>query len=152
MQVKVKENKSLFKKIIDKIKNSSLYYIINSSDAEVISPEEVDSTEKVSKLATSSNISEAEMWNIERAFNESDTALDSIEEEVSKVPDFKKESNNPFSIEEEEKQNSDKEIDSDEELTSSTLRTSKPQITIQHPVQPARAQKKATVDRDRSDD
>ena len=152
MQVKVKENKSLFKKIIDKIKNSSLYYMINSSDAEVISPEEVDSTEKVSKLATSSNISEAEMWNIERAFNESDTALDSIEAEVSKVPDFKKESNNPFSIEEEEKQNSDKEIDSDEELTSSTLRTSKPQITIQPPVQPARAQKKATVDRDRSDD
>ena len=152
MQVKVKENKSLFKKIIDKIKNSSLYYMINSSDAEVISPEEVDSTEKVSKLATSSNISEAEMWNIERAFNESDTALDSIEAEVSKVPDFKKESNNPFSIEEEEKQNSDKEIDSDEELTSSTLRTSKPQITIQHPVQPARAQKNATVDRDRSDD
>lgn len=152
MQVKVKENKSLFKKIIDKIKNSSLYYMINSSDAEVISPEEVDSTEKVSKLATSSNISEAEMWNIERAFNESDTALDSIEAEVSKVPDFKKESNNPFSIEEEEKQNSDKEIDSDEELTSSTLRTSKPQITIQYPVQPARAQKKATVDRDRSDD
>ena len=78
MQVKVKENKSLFKRIIDKIKNSSLYYIVNSSDAEVISPEEVDSTEKVSKLATSSNISEAEMWNIERAFNESDTALDSI--------------------------------------------------------------------------
>ena len=64
MQVKVKENKSLFKRIIDKIKNSSLYYIVNSSDAEVISPEEVDSTEKVSKLATSSNISEAEMWNI----------------------------------------------------------------------------------------
>lgn len=152
MQVKVKENKSLFKRIIDKIKNSSLYYIVNSSDAEVISPEEVDSTEKVSKLATSSNISEAEMWNIERAFNESDTALDSIEAEVSKVPDFKKESNNPFSIEDDEKQNSDKEIDSDEELTSSTLRTSKPQITIQHPVQPARAQKRLTVDRDRSDD
>lgn len=152
MQIKVKENKSLFKRIIDKIKSSSLYYIVNSSDAEVISPEEVDSTEKVSKLATSSNISEAEMWNIERAFNESDTALDSIEAEVSKVPDFKKESNNPFSIEEEEKQNSDKEIDSDEELTSSTLRTSKPQITIQHPVKPARAQKRATVDRDRSDD
>ena len=152
MQVKVKENKSLFKRIIDKIKNSSLYYIVNSSDAEVISPEEVDSTEKVSKLATSSNISEAEMWNIERAFNESDTALDSIEAEVSKVPDFKKESNNPFSIEDDEKQNSDRKIDSDEELTSSTLRTSKPQITIQHPVQPARAQKRSTVDRDRSDD
>ena len=48
MQVKVKENTSLFKKIIDKIKNSSLYYMINSSDAEVISPEEIDSTEKVS--------------------------------------------------------------------------------------------------------
>lgn len=152
MQVKVKENKSLFKKIIDKIKNSSLYYMINSSDAEVISPEEVDSTEKVSRLATSSNISEAEMWNIERAFNESDTALDSIEAEVSKVPDFKKESNNPFSIEEEEKQSSEKEIDSDEELTSSTLRNDKPQITIQHPVQPARTQKRSTVDRDRSDD
>ena len=147
MQVKVKENTSLFKKIIDKIKNSSLYYMINSSDAEVISPEEVDSTEKVSRLATSSNISEAEMWNIERAFNESDSALDSIEEEVSKVPDFKKESNNPFSIDEEEK-----EIDSDEELTSSTLKASKPQITIQHPVQPAKSKKRSTVDRDRSDD
>ena len=92
------------------------------------------------------------MWNIERAFNESDTALDSIEAEVSKVPDFKKESNNPFSIEDDEKQNSDRKIDSDEELTSSTLRTSKPQITIQHPVQPARAQKRSTVDRDRIDD
>ncbi len=151
MQVKVKENTSLFKKIIDKIKNSSLYYMINSSDAEIISPEEVDSTEKVSRLANSSNISETEMWNIERAFNESDSALDSIEEEVSKVPDFKKESNNPFSIEE-ETQNSEKEIDSDEELTSSTLKTNKPQITIQHPVQPAKSKKRLTVDRDRSDD
>lgn len=151
MQVKVKENTSLFKKIIDKIKNSSLYYMINSSDAEVISPEEVDSTEKVSRLANSSNISEAEMWNIERAFNESDSALDSIEEEVSKVPDFKKESNNPFSIEE-ETQNSEKEIDSDEELTSSTLKTNKPQITIQHPVKTAKSKKRSTVDRDRSDD
>lgn len=151
MQVKVKENTSLFKKIIDKIKNSSLYYMINSSDAEVISPEEIDSTEKVSRLANSSNISETEMWNIERAFNESDSTLDSIEEEVSKVPDFKKESNNPFSIEE-ETQNSEKEIDSDEELTSSTLKTNKPQITIQHPVQPAKSKKRSTVDRDRSDD
>lgn len=151
MQVKVKENTSLFKKIIDKIKNSSLYYMINSSDAEVISPEEVNSTEKVSRLANSSNISEAEMWNIERAFNESDSALDSIEEEVSKVPDFKKESNNPFSIEE-ETQNSEKEIDSDEELTSSTLKTNKPQITIQHPVKTAKSKKRSTVDRDRSDD
>ena len=147
MQVKVKENTSLFKKIIDKIKNSSLYYMINSSEAEVVAPEEVDSTEKVSRLATASNISEAEMWNIERAFNESDSALDSIEEEVSKVPDFKKESNNPFSIDEEEKG-----IDSDEELTSSTLKASTPQITIQHPVQPAKSKKRSTVDRDRSDD
>ena len=125
--------------------------MINSSDAEVISPEEVNSTEKVSRLANSSNISEAEMWNIERAFNESDSALDSIEEEVSKVPDFKKESNNPFSIEE-ETQNSEKEIDSDEELTSSTLKTNKPQITIQHPVKTAKSKKRSTVDRDRSDD
>lgn len=156
MQVKIKENKSLFKKFIDKIKNSSLYYMINSSDAEVIAPEEVDSTEKVSRLATSSNISEAEMWNIERAFNESDSALDSIEEEVSKVPDFKKESNNPFSIEEQEndeKQTSDnsKEFDSNEELTSSTL-VNKQSINIRPPVQPARTQRRSTVDRDRSDD
>lgn len=156
MQVKIKENKSLFKKFIDKIKNSSLYYMINSSDAEVIAPEEVDSTEKVSRLATSSNISEAEMWNIERAFNESDSALDSIEEEVSKVPDFKKESNNPFSIEEQEndeKQTSDnsKEFDSNEELTSSTL-VNKQSINIRPPVQPTRTQRRSTVDRDRSDD
>lgn len=154
MQVKVKENKSLFKKVIDKIKNSSLYYMINSSDAEVISPEELDSTEKVSRLATSSNISEAEMWNIERAFNESDTALDNIEEEVSKVPDFKKESNNPFSIEDEqeEKQNNEKEIDLNEELTSSTLINNKPQIDIRHPSQLTMPEKRSTVDRDRSDD
>lgn len=155
MQVKVKENKSLLKKFIDKIKNSSLYYMINSSDAEVIAPEEIDSTEKVSRLATSSNISEAEMWNIERAFNESDSALDSIEEEVSKIPDFKKDSNNPFSIEEpeNEEQTSDKskELDANEELTSSTF-ANKQSINIRPPVQQARAQRRSTVDRDRSDD
>ena len=156
MQVKVKENKSLFKKLIDKIKNSSLYYMINSTDAEVIAPEDVDSTEKVSRLANSSNISEAEMWNIERAFNESDSALDSIEEEVSKVPDFKKESNNPFSIEEqedEEKQTSDKskELDSNEELTSSKF-ANKQSNNIRPPVQQVNTQRRSTVDRDRSDD
>lgn len=151
--MQVKENKSLLKKLIDKIKNSSLYYMINSSEAEVIAPEEVDSTEKVSRLATSSNISEAEMWSIERAFNESDSALDSIEEEVSKVPDFKKESNNPFSIEEEqeEKQDSEKEHDSNEELTSSTFVT-RPSINIRPPVQQVNTQRRSTVDRDRSDD
>lgn len=151
--MQVKENKSLLKKLIDKIKNSSLYYMINSSEAEVIAPEEVDSTEKVSRLATSSNISEAEMWSIERAFNESDSALDSIEEEVSKVPDFKKESNNPFSIEEEqeEKQNSEKEHDSNEELTSSTF-VNRPSINIRPPVQQVNTQRRSTVDRDRSDD
>ena len=151
--MQVKENKSLLKKLIDKIKNSSLYYMINSSEAEVIAPEEVDSTEKVSRLATSSNISEAEMWSIERAFNESDSALDSIEEEVSKVPDFKKESNNPFSIEEEqeEKQNSEKEHDSNEELTSSTF-VNRQSINIRPPVQQVNTQRRSTVDRDRSDD
>lgn len=139
MQTKIKENKSLFKKLIDKIKNNSLYYMITSSDADVISPEEIDSTEKVSRLANSSNISEAEMWNIERAFNESDSALDHIKAEVSEIPSLKKESNNPFSIEEIETES----LSLDEELTSSKF-VNKDSKNI--------SKKRTTDDRDRSDD
>lgn len=139
MQTKIKENKSLFKKLIDKIKNNSLYYMITSPDADVISPEEIDSTEKVSRLANSSNISEAEMWNIERAFNESDSALDRIKAEVSEIPSLKKESNNPFSIEEIETES----LSLDEELTSSKF-VNKDSKNI--------SKKRTTDDRDRSDD
>ncbi len=96
--MKTMEKQSFLQKLIHRIKNSSLYYMINSPDVEVTSSEEIDTEEKISKLAESTNTSAEEIWRIERAFNESENSLYGIEEEMLRIPEDEKDSSNPFKV------------------------------------------------------
>lgn len=96
--MKTMEKQSFLQKLINRIKNSSLYYMVNSPDVEVTSSEEIDTEEKISKLAQSTNTSAEEIWKIERAFNESENSLYDIEEEMLRIPEDEKDSSNPFKV------------------------------------------------------
>lgn len=95
--------KSIFSRFINALKNSILSDIlVNEEAGQVITPDELDSESRVNKLAHDTNTSEKDMWNYERQFNEALSSIDKLEKEVSKVPPEKKESNNPFKVDESE--------------------------------------------------
>ncbi len=94
---------SIFKRLINAIKNSILSDILFNEEAgQVLSPEELDSETRVIKLAHETETDEKDMWNYERQFNEASSSLESLEKEISKVPEDKKEDTNPFRVDESE--------------------------------------------------
>lgn len=95
--------KSIFSRFIDAIKNSILSDIlVNEEAGQVITPDELDSESRVNKLAHDTNTSEKDMWNYERLFNEASSSINQLEKEISKIPTEKKESANPFKVDESE--------------------------------------------------
>ena len=95
--------KSILSKIIDALKNSILSDILFSEEAgQVISPEELDSEARVNQLAHETGTDETTMWSYERNFNEAAANLEKLEKAVSKIPTPKKESPNPFKVDESE--------------------------------------------------
>lgn len=93
--------KSIFSRLIHAIKNSILSDILVSEEAgQVIDPDELDSESRVNKLARDTNTSEKDMWNFEKQFNEALASVNKLEKEISKVPSEKKDSNNPFKVDE----------------------------------------------------
>lgn len=95
--------KSIFSRLIDALRNSILSDIlVNEEAGQVITPDELDSESRVNKLAHDTNTSEKDMWIYERQFNEALSSIDTLEKEISKLPQDKKESNNPFKVDESE--------------------------------------------------
>lgn len=101
--VQYEAKKSIFSKLINALRNSILSDILVSEEAgQVITPDELDSESRVNKLARDTNTSEQDMWDYERQFNEALASVDKLQKEVSKVPTEKKDSNNPFKVDESE--------------------------------------------------
>ena len=97
------EKKSLLNKLIDKLKNTALFNIfLNPEAGMVVSSEDLSSKDSIAQLATTTGMSEREIANIDRAFNEADFSLSGIRGEVTKIPEEKKESVNPFKVDESE--------------------------------------------------
>lgn len=97
--MKTLERESIFKRFINILKNNTFINMVISSDAEVTSAENTSTETLVENLATDTNTSKEDIWKIERAFNESSNSLESLEQEVTRVPKDKKE-NNPFKVDE----------------------------------------------------
>ena len=102
--MKTLERESILKRFINILKNNPVINIFKSFINMVISPEvtsaENTSTETlVENLAADTNTSKEDIWKIERAFNESSNSLESLEQEVNRVPKGKEE-NNPFKVDE----------------------------------------------------
>lgn len=95
--------KSILSKITDALKNSILSDILFSEEAgQVIGPEDLDSEARVNQLAHETGTDETTMWRYERNFNEAAANLEGLEKAVSRVPVPKKESPNPFKVDESE--------------------------------------------------
>lgn len=115
--VAVKENKSFFSKLIDKIKNSALFSMaFDENYGMVISSEETKTEKQIQGLAQSANISEKELMSIEAEFNKASSNNKALEDTVSKIPSIKKESSNPFKVE-----NEDLNLSDDQIIDSKTL-------------------------------
>lgn len=101
--VQYEAKKSIFSRFINALRNSILSDILVSEEAgQVITPDELDSESRVAKLAHDTNTTEADMWNYEKQFNAALASVDKLEKEVSKVPAEKKDSSNPFKVDESE--------------------------------------------------
>lgn len=119
--VAVKENKSFFSKLIDKIKNSALFSMaFDENYGMVISSEETKTEKQIQGLAQSANISEKELMSIEAEFNKASSNNKALEDTVSKIPSIKKESSNPFKVE-----NEDLNLSDDQIIDSKTLSNEK---------------------------
>lgn len=95
--------KNLIDKLINRLKNTALFNIfLNPEAGMVVSSEDLSSEDSISQLATTTGMSEREITNIDRAFNEADFSLSGIRNEVTKIPEEKKESVNPFKVDESE--------------------------------------------------
>lgn len=95
--------KSILSKIVDALKNSILSDILFSEEAgQVIGPEDLDSEARVNQLAHETGTDEKTMWGYERNFNEATSNIEKLEKAVSRVPAEKKESPNPFKVDESE--------------------------------------------------
>lgn len=97
------EKKSLFSKLINKIKSFALVdMIFNPDSGVVISPDNVDTETQVKNLANSTGSSVNEIMSYEAAFNRARSNMGDLLDEVSKIPVEHKESINPFKVEESE--------------------------------------------------
>ena len=95
--------KNLIDKLVSKLKNTALFNIfLNPESGMVISSEDLSSEDSIAQLAATTDMSEREISNIDRAFNEADFSLSGIRNEVTKIPEDKKESVNPFKVDESE--------------------------------------------------
>lgn len=104
--MKTLERESILKRFINILKNNpvinifkSFINMVISPDVEVTSAENTSTETLVENLAASTNTSKEDIWKIERAFNESSNSLESLEQEVTRVPKGKEE-NNPFKVDE----------------------------------------------------
>ncbi|MCI8291080.1 MAG: hypothetical protein HFJ25_02335 [Clostridia bacterium] len=95
------EKKSLFSKLIDKLKNTALYDILfNESAGMVINSENTDTIMQVESLAQVSGMSAAEVMSIEAEFNKANSRMEPLETIVQRVPQEKDNSKNPFAVNE----------------------------------------------------
>ena len=104
--MKTLERESILKRFINILKNNpvinifkSFINMVISPDSEVTSAENTSTETLVENLAADTNTSKEDIWKIERAFNESSNSLESLEQEVTRVPKGKEE-NNPFKVDE----------------------------------------------------
>lgn len=115
------QKKSIFSRLVNALKNSILSDILFSEEAgQVISPEDLDSETRVTKLAHETGTDESTMWNYEKNFNEAASNLEGLEKIVSRVPDEEKASENPFKVDESELS---KNAPSSEKRTSERAKT-----------------------------
>ena len=97
------KNESIFHKLLDKIKHSTLFEMFfNPSAGSVTEPGEVTTEEQMRDLAASSDMSEKEVFNIDAAFNSANGNLDSLKKVVEKIPEEPKDEPNPFAVDEED--------------------------------------------------
>lgn len=99
MKTVTAEKKSLFSKLIDKLKNTALYDILfNESAGMVIDSENTDTIMQVESLAQVSGMSAAEVMSIEAEFNKANSRMEPLETIVQRVPKEKDNPKNPFAV------------------------------------------------------
>ena len=109
------KSQSLLSKLLDKIKHSALFEMFfDPTSGMVVDPDEVDTEKQIKDLSASTGMSEKEIINIDAAFNEARGNLMEKAKEVEKIPEEKKESRNPFAVDEEDLLLEDDEPEQDE--------------------------------------
>lgn len=97
--VSVGDKKSLFSKLIDKLKQTALYDILFSESAGiVINSENTDTMAQVESLAQASQMSTQEVMSIEAEFNKANNHMEQLETTVQSVPEEQPISKNPFAV------------------------------------------------------
>ncbi len=97
------ESKSLLKRILDKFKKTALFSIFLDPEAgQVIPEEDKNPEERIKSLADSTGTSRDEIADIEKAFNAAAKSLRGITAETTRIPDEKRNSKNPFKVDESE--------------------------------------------------
>lgn len=92
------EKKSLFRKLIDKFKNTALYTMFFDETAGIsIDTENVDSEAKLAYLSQSSGLSSDEVKAINAAFGKANSNMDGL---ISRITPSPKKDKNPFKVEE----------------------------------------------------
>lgn len=99
MKTVTTEKESLFRKIIDKLKNTALYDILFSESAGmVINSEDTDTMKQVESLAQASQMSTEEVMHIEAEFNKAHNRMETLENAIQSVPEEQTTSKNPFAV------------------------------------------------------
>lgn len=97
--VSVGDKKSLFSKLIDKLKQTALYDILFSESAGiVINSENTDTMAQVESLAQASQMSTQEVMSIEAEFNKANNHMEQLETTVQSIPEEQPISKNPFAV------------------------------------------------------
>lgn len=108
--VTIKENQTFLGKLIDKLKNSALFSMAFDEDYGSVDYEENEQT-KLQRLSKESNTSESELSEINKAFAEASNKNEELAKKtVSKIPEFKKDSSNPFKIDNSELIHDDEQV------------------------------------------